>query len=84
MTFLVSIDRDEDGIWVVNCPAIPGRDQRPGHRQRPGRHPGVLGGACGAGNAADGRDAASGGDCLMAHLPVLSARDSRSNPAVDV
>ncbi len=24
MTFLVSIDRDEDGIWVVNCPAIPG------------------------------------------------------------
>ena len=24
MTFLVSIDRDEDGVWVVNCPAIPG------------------------------------------------------------
>lgn len=24
MQFLVSIDRDEDGVWVVNCPAIPG------------------------------------------------------------
>lgn len=24
MTFLVSIDRDEDGVWVFNCPAIPG------------------------------------------------------------
>jgi predicted RNase H-like HicB family nuclease len=24
VTFLVSIDRDEDGVWVVNCPAIPG------------------------------------------------------------
>lgn len=24
MTFLVTIDRDEDGVWVVECPAIPG------------------------------------------------------------
>lgn len=24
MKFLVSIGRDEDGIWVVECPAIPG------------------------------------------------------------
>lgn len=24
MKFFVSIDRDEDGVWVVNCPAIPG------------------------------------------------------------
>ena len=24
MKFLVSIDRDEDGAWVVICPAIPG------------------------------------------------------------
>ena len=24
MKFLVSIDRDEDGVWVVECPAIPG------------------------------------------------------------
>ena len=22
--FVVTIDRDEDGIWVVECPAIPG------------------------------------------------------------
>lgn len=22
--FLVSIERDEDGAWVVECPAIPG------------------------------------------------------------
>ena len=24
MKFLVTIERDEDGVWVVSCPAIPG------------------------------------------------------------
>lgn len=24
MRFVVTIDRDEDGAWVVECPAIPG------------------------------------------------------------
>jgi predicted RNase H-like HicB family nuclease len=24
MRFSVTIDRDEDGIWVIECPAIPG------------------------------------------------------------
>jgi predicted RNase H-like HicB family nuclease len=24
MKFLVSVDRDEDGVWVVDCPSIPG------------------------------------------------------------
>jgi predicted RNase H-like HicB family nuclease len=24
MKFLVNIDRDEDGAWVVECPSIPG------------------------------------------------------------
>jgi len=24
MKFLVSLERDEDGVWVVECPAIPG------------------------------------------------------------
>jgi predicted RNase H-like HicB family nuclease len=24
MTFNVTIDRDEDGIWIVECPSIPG------------------------------------------------------------
>jgi len=24
MKFLTVIDRDEDGMWVVECPAIPG------------------------------------------------------------
>lgn len=24
MRFTVTLDRDEDGIWVVECPAIPG------------------------------------------------------------
>lgn len=24
MRFNVTIDRDEDGIWVIECPAIPG------------------------------------------------------------
>ena len=24
MKLMVTIDRDEDGVWVVECPAIPG------------------------------------------------------------
>jgi len=24
MKFVVTIDRDEDGMWVVECPSIPG------------------------------------------------------------
>jgi predicted RNase H-like HicB family nuclease len=24
MKFIVTIDRDEDGVWVVECPSIPG------------------------------------------------------------
>ena len=24
MRFTVTIERDEDGVWVVECPAIPG------------------------------------------------------------
>ena len=24
MRFTVTIDRDEDGVWVVECPSIPG------------------------------------------------------------
>ena len=24
MTFLVSVERDEDGAWIVECPALPG------------------------------------------------------------
>ena len=24
MRFITTIDRDEDGVWVVQCPAIPG------------------------------------------------------------
>ena len=24
MKFTVAIDRDEDGVWIVECPSIPG------------------------------------------------------------
>ena len=24
MNFTVTLDRDEDGVWVVECPSIPG------------------------------------------------------------
>jgi len=24
MKFIVSLDRDEDGVWVAECPSIPG------------------------------------------------------------
>ena len=24
MKFNITVDRDEDGVWIVECPAIPG------------------------------------------------------------
>ena len=24
MKFSVTVDRDEDGVWIIECPAIPG------------------------------------------------------------
>jgi predicted RNase H-like HicB family nuclease len=24
MKFMVTVDRDEDGVWIVECPSIPG------------------------------------------------------------
>lgn len=24
MTFQITVHRDEDGVWIVECPAIPG------------------------------------------------------------
>ncbi|HEX8397964.1 MAG TPA: type II toxin-antitoxin system HicB family antitoxin [Pyrinomonadaceae bacterium] len=24
MKFIVTIDRDEDGVWIIECPSIPG------------------------------------------------------------
>jgi predicted RNase H-like HicB family nuclease len=24
MKFIVTLDRDEDGVWIVECPAVPG------------------------------------------------------------
>jgi len=24
MKFIITIDRDEDGVWIVECPGIPG------------------------------------------------------------
>ena len=24
MTFSITLDRDEDGVWIAECPAIPG------------------------------------------------------------
>ena len=24
MKYLITLDRDEDGVWVVECPSIPG------------------------------------------------------------
>jgi predicted RNase H-like HicB family nuclease len=24
MKFIITIDRDEDGVWITECPSIPG------------------------------------------------------------
>ena len=32
MKFNITLDRDEDGVWVVECPSIPGH--QPGENTR--------------------------------------------------
>jgi predicted RNase H-like HicB family nuclease len=32
MKFTVTIDRDEDGVWIAECPAIPGCVSQGGSR----------------------------------------------------
>lgn len=33
MKFLATLDRDEDGVWIAECPAIPGCVSQGGTRE---------------------------------------------------
>jgi len=33
MKFFVTVDRDEDGVWIAECPAIPGCMSQGGTRE---------------------------------------------------
>jgi predicted RNase H-like HicB family nuclease len=33
LKFQVTLDRDEDGVWIVECPAIPGCTSQGGDRE---------------------------------------------------
>ena len=33
MKFAISLDRDEDGIWIAECPSIPGCVSQGGTRE---------------------------------------------------
>jgi len=33
MKFFVTVDRDEDGVWIAECPAIPGCVSQGGTRE---------------------------------------------------
>ncbi len=33
MKFLTTLDRDEDGVWIAECPAIPGCVSQGGSRE---------------------------------------------------
>ena len=33
MKFVITLDRDEDGIWIAECPAIPGCVSQGGTRE---------------------------------------------------
>lgn len=59
MKFSVTLDRDEDGVWVIECPAIPGcvsqgqtREEALTNIEDAIRD--VPASACRAGHAADG------------------------------
>jgi predicted RNase H-like HicB family nuclease len=34
MKFIITLDRDEDGIWIAECPAIPGCVSQGNTKQR--------------------------------------------------
>ena len=75
--FLVTIDRDEDGAWVVECPSIPGCVSQGATKDEALENIQDAIRAClevrrRKGNAPDGRNAPGRGDRLMAELPLLS------------
>ena len=79
MKFNVTIDRDEDGVWIVECPAIPGcvsqgprRDEGRGAGQRCRGDKIVPRSQSGPRFAANDRNAADRSCRLMPVLPVLS------------
>lgn len=78
MKFTITLDRDEDGAWVVECPAIPGCVSQGATRDEALVNIRDAIKAClevrAERHAADHRDATSRGDRLMARLPVLSGR----------
>ena len=68
MTFVITVIQDEDGIFVVECPAIPGlrepgADGCGGGGQHQGRHPRMSRGATRTGTAAHDRGAQPGRLC---------------------
>ena len=82
MIFTVTLDRDEDGYWVVECPSIPGcfsqgdtreealeniKDAIKGLPRSPGR----------TGDALDGRDEPGRGHRLMPTIPVAERSGGR-------
>ena len=81
MKFNITIDRDEDGVYVAECPSIPGCLSQGQTKQEalinireaiellPGGPPGE-------GNAADRRDGAGGGQRLMPQPPPISGREA--------
>src|SRR5207249_4763299 len=68
MTFVITVIQDEDGMFVVECPAIPGlrepgADGCGGGGQHQGRHPRMSRGATRTGTAAHDRGARPGRLC---------------------
>jgi predicted RNase H-like HicB family nuclease/predicted RNA binding protein YcfA (HicA-like mRNA interferase family) len=81
MKFHVTIDRDEDGAWVVECPAIPGCVSQGKTKEQAIKNIEETIALClevraGRGAAADGRNAPSGSGRLMPALPIISGREA--------
>jgi len=73
MKFQVTVARDEDGVWIIECPAIPSCiTQGNSDKKYSGSHYTLFRSESGTRIALD--NSTIGGDYLMSSLPNLSGR----------
>lgn len=74
----------EDGVWISECPAIPGCVSQGDAREEaiPNLGEAMSGSACRTENASDRGNTGDRGRCLMPPLPTLSGKEVVRRPII--
>jgi hypothetical protein len=81
MKLIVSLNRDEDGVWVAECPSIPdcvsqGSTKEKDLENIKRSHPTLPRSSSRTRHASDDRNSPGGGTRLMPGLPQLSGQET--------